>query len=418
MVLVTASGEWVKVCVPYLPFPVTTYTKIASQRSECFKVGTRLRTSSKVHTRIAVQRNTCVNQPVEAHQAAMSKQPLQTDSPPSPPDPPPQHTDRPEGLPAYSPSELARPALPALTIPVPSTSLRSASSLDSPVSVVESDDSMEYGAMERPTAYIVFGGTGANPGNRPQSGPLTRALITAAEAISASVGELTLRPTAPPPDRDMAILRSMAGLLSGLAPQTETTQDFTLTRQEILVAAEAAQRNPNVLERVKARALIEALEKARYNLAMNAAVMDEIRADVIQEAKEQMKEEQGDALSEWRTVQWESLSEAERATIRSKAEQDILQEVTSRIKQKEQEVSAEASRANTAEIEEWKQTELEGTKARLLAEAKAQVTTFVDANRESLLDEAMAELKNKVDLEAKAWGVNYRTRSSSPWRQP
>ncbi|KAF8259115.1 hypothetical protein EI94DRAFT_1906863 [Lactarius quietus] len=187
---------------------------------------------------------------------------------------------------------------------------RSASSLDSPVSVVESDDSMEYGANERPTAFIVFGGTGANPGNRPQSGPLTRALIKAAEVISASIGTW----------RYYVLWRSPIGT----SPQTETTQDFTLTRQEILVAAEAAQRNPNVLERVKARALIEALEKARYNLAMNAAVMDEIRADVIEEAKEQMKEEQGDALSEWRTVQWESLSEAERAAIRSKAEQDIL----------------------------------------------------------------------------------------------
>ncbi|KAF8256900.1 hypothetical protein EI94DRAFT_1709985 [Lactarius quietus] len=336
----------------------------------------------------------------------MSQQPHQADPAPSPSEDPPQpHTDKSEDLPgapthapsvvtstsacrAYSPSNPARLALPPLTIPEPSNSPSSNSSLDSPVSVVESDDSMEYNTTKNSTAYAYFGDVEANTGNRPQGGPLTMALLRAAEVINASVGELTLHPSNP--------------------PQTAHAYDLNLTRQEILSAAESAQRNPNVLERVKARALVEALEKARYDLAMSPGRMAEINAEVREEAIAKMKEEQGDALDEWRTVHWESLPEADRASIRKKAEQDILQVAIAKVKQEEEEVSVEVKRANTAEIEAWKLTELEATKAELLAEAKAKVTAKVFAKHEKFREEAMAELKDKIDIEAKAWGVTYR----------
>ncbi|KAF8271466.1 hypothetical protein EI94DRAFT_585995 [Lactarius quietus] len=174
------------------------------------------------------------------------------------------------------------------------------------------------------------------------------------------------------------------------------------------MAAEAAQRNPDVLERVKARALVEALEKARYDLAMDAVRMAQVQAEVLESARERMKDEQSDALAEWRSVDWESLPEADRASIRKNAEHDILQIAIAKVKQEEQEISVEAKRANTAEIETWKLTELEATKAELLAEAKSKVTVKIFANHEKFREEAMAELKDKIDLEAKAWGVKYR----------
>ncbi|KAF8257467.1 hypothetical protein EI94DRAFT_1921859 [Lactarius quietus] len=360
----------------------------------------------------------------------MSQQPQQTDAPPSPSEQPPQpQTNKPEGFPgapahaspvatsppvcrAYSPSKLARLALLPLTIPDPSNSPSSNSSPSSPVSVVESDDSMEYDTSKKSTAYAYFGELEANTGNRPQSGPLTMALLRAAEVINTSAGELSLHPSNPPPVRDMAILRSLASQLSGLTPQTRSTHDLRLTRQEILMAAEAAQRNPDVLERVKARALVEALEKARYDLAMDAVRMAQVQAEVLESARERMKDEQSDALAEWRSVDWESLPEADRASIRKNAEHDILQIAIAKVKQEEQEISVEAKRANTAEIETWKLTELEATKAELLAEAKSKVTVKIFANHEKFREEAMAELKDKIDFEAKAWGVNHELREA------
>ncbi|KAF8271465.1 hypothetical protein EI94DRAFT_1797193 [Lactarius quietus] len=134
----------------------------------------------------------------------MSQQPQQTDAPQVPqnnPHNPKQISQKASQVRprTHPPSPRARRlALLPLTIPDPSNSPSSNSSPSSPVSVVESDDSMEYDTSKS-TAYAYFGELEANTGNRPQSGPLTMALLRAAEVINTSAGELSLHPSNPPP---------------------------------------------------------------------------------------------------------------------------------------------------------------------------------------------------------------------------
>lgn len=119
---------------------------------------------------------------------------------------------------AYSPSSLASP------VPLPPVKMEPDSPLPAsnctPVSFLESDDSMDYVTNDA-TAFTCRGiplRKKFDPANL--VGPYTPALQKAMEIVGVAIGDLVVHPSIPMPETDLALLRSIANRTAPLRPRS------------------------------------------------------------------------------------------------------------------------------------------------------------------------------------------------------
>jgi hypothetical protein len=150
------------------------------------------------------------------------------------------------------------------------------SNCTSPISVVESDDSMDYRNTDASAFTYEARAVCMNANSENLVGPYTPALCKASEVIGVVIGNLVICPSVPMPEMDVSLLHNIAELTSPLFPQklaSELTSEMVLTQEEVIVTASAAHKDPDTLRKLRARATIEALESARYELGIDLVAM-------------------------------------------------------------------------------------------------------------------------------------------------